>query len=312
MTFTADWTGERFAHEAFVYDDPEQLRERLVPFVNETLDAGQPLVVVVPPETADVLGGALGPRVDDLFLFEDAHRWWRGDAHRTLAAYTSAMAALVAAGRPWRLVGEPVWLEDEHGTAWSRLESACNESFADLPYYSLCLHDRRRFGAATLERIERTHPTVWSAGGVVASDRYVAPASYLRSDELPWHDLPPDASAISVTSPRQARAHVAATASAAVDGVDTVCLVASELATNALVSAPACTVATWRHGHWFVLEVRDDGPGFDATLAGYVPPLPSQPSGRGLWLVRQLVEELTVSSGPSGTVARAYVRARRH
>ncbi len=40
------WQGEQFAHEAFVYDSDEAVRQRCVPYVEEGLDLGQAVVLV--------------------------------------------------------------------------------------------------------------------------------------------------------------------------------------------------------------------------------------------------------------------------
>lgn len=302
MSAFAEWTGERFAHEAFVFDTDEQARDRVVPFVVEGLELGQPVIAVLGAGTIDVVRHALGRDVDRLLLFEESERWWRGDAYRTLAAYAALMAPLVEAGRPWRLAGQPVWVGADGGH-WSRLESACNESFASLPYYSLCLHDRRRLHARALEHVGRTHPTAW-CDGVAEEPAYQPPRDYLRSVEAAWDEPSEPVASGDVVSPAAARAAMAPVA-ALTDDAQAVLLAVSELATNALVVAPSCRVRAWTTGGDLVVEVADDGPGFDAGIAGYVPPLPSQAQGRGLWMVRQLARDLGVRSGPWGTVARA-------
>ena len=304
MSATAAWTGDRFAHEAFVFDRDAQALDRVVPFVDEGLRRGEPVIVVVAATTAAIVRTALGSDVDRLELFAESEAWWRGDAYRTLAAYADVMAPLQAAGQPWRLVGEPVWLAYDRGHHWSRLESACNESFAEVPYYSLCLHDRRRLDASTLEHVARTHPTTWRGGGVVPEPAYESPVDYLRSVEPAWTEPAAREHVADVTSPAAARRLVASAAVVTVDP-DAVVLTASELASNALVAAPACRVSTWVDGSYLVVEVADHGPGFDAGLAGYVPPSSDALAGRGLWMVRHLAADLGLRSDGTGTFARA-------
>jgi anti-sigma regulatory factor (Ser/Thr protein kinase) len=54
-----------------------------------------------------------------------------------------------------------------------------------------------------------------------------------------------------------------------------------------------------------VLEVSDDGPGFDAVRARHdeLPDLDAE-HGRGLFLIHQLIEDVRIDSGESGTTIR--------
>jgi serine/threonine-protein kinase RsbW len=81
----------------------------------------------------------------------------------------------------------------------------------------------------------------------------------------------------------------------------------SELATNAVRVAHAyfevrATIA----GGGVVIEVEDDGPGFEETgLLGIEPNLESE-SGRGLFIVKSLVDEMLVRSTGRGCVVRLF------
>lgn len=68
-------------------------------------------------------------------------------------------------------------------------------------------------------------------------------------------------------------------------------------------------VRVWEDGRLFC-EVRDDGPGFtaDAYLDRHERPSPSGHGGMGLWIVRQMSDDLEIDSGPSGTVVRISIR----
>jgi anti-sigma regulatory factor (Ser/Thr protein kinase) len=52
-----------------------------------------------------------------------------------------------------------------------------------------------------------------------------------------------------------------------------------------------------------VVEVRDNGPGLPDGSGSHLPP-PTQPGGRGLWLVYQLCPDVAFDSGPTGTTVR--------
>jgi len=83
----------------------------------------------------------------------------------------------------------------------------------------------------------------------------------------------------------------------------------SEAMTNAVVHAGA-TVLTVRYQvaeDEVVAEVEDDGTGFDTAVLerSYVP---GDQSGRGMLLMRSLVDALQCTSGPGGTIVRLVKR----
>jgi anti-sigma regulatory factor (Ser/Thr protein kinase) len=60
-----------------------------------------------------------------------------------------------------------------------------------------------------------------------------------------------------------------------------------------------------------VVEVRDEGPGFAASPV-IEPPAVDAESGRGLWVISCLVDELEIGTcDPSGTVLRFVVQLAR-
>lgn len=83
-------------------------------------------------------------------------------------------------------------------------------------------------------------------------------------------------------------------------------LVVSELCANAVRAARSqVSVRAWREGPAVVVEVEDDGPGFDADLARDT--LPAEPTlevGRGLFIVGQVADEFTTRFDPAGTTVR--------
>jgi hypothetical protein len=190
--WTGGWTGERFGHEAFVFSDDQAVRERVVPFVEEGLALGEPVMVVADDTVRDVLTQHLDSRIAELALFAPSGSFWQG-GHATLAAYHASMQPLLASGRPWRIVGEPSWLAQRGGPAWSRFEAVANEAFADYPYYSLCLHDRRRLPADVVDAQLRAHPMVWDGAKPAPSPDYEPTDVFLRamepSSSPPGHEV---------------------------------------------------------------------------------------------------------------------------
>jgi anti-sigma regulatory factor (Ser/Thr protein kinase) len=85
-------------------------------------------------------------------------------------------------------------------------------------------------------------------------------------------------------------------------------LAVNELATNSVRHGGGVgTLRIWTESDALVCEIRDTGNIADPQ-AGLTPPTPDQPSGRGLWVVRQLVDLMRIRSAPTGTVVRVQMR----
>ena len=106
------------------------------------------------------------------------------------------------------------------------------------------------------------------------------------------------------------RSAVAAHAAEVADDstVDTVVLVAHELASNAVRHGGGTgRLRLWLAGGALHCEVSDSGKGMpDPGVAGQSLPEPSLPGGRGLWIARHLAE-LRIVSSPAGTTVAATV-----
>jgi anti-sigma regulatory factor (Ser/Thr protein kinase) len=302
------WTGDRFAHEAFVYDDEQAVLERVVPFVEDGLTLGQATIVVASEPVREVLADSLGSAVDELAAFADSAGFWQGSGQQTLAAYHQSMRPLLEAGRPWRLVGEPTWLMAPGGQSWSRFEAVANDAFADYPYYSLCLHDRRRLEPQLIDNQLRVHPTVWDGGAIVPSPLYEPTEEFLRSVQPAWALAPRERTEAVVgdcsSARRWVRELVGGEASDMGDRGDDVMLAVHELVANALRAAGAAEVSTWAVNGTRVWEVADPGPGLHHASAGYAPPPLDLTGGRGLWLARSLADDLLVRPHGPGTAMR--------
>lgn len=93
-----------------------------------------------------------------------------------------------------------------------------------------------------------------------------------------------------------------------------VVLATQEAYNNAVVQPPGTVeVFAILSREEVVVEVRDQGPGFDAAphLAHHVPD-PMQPSGRGLFLMQELMDEIEVTSSSEGCVVRLVKRVSVH
>ena len=304
---TGAWTGDSFAHEAFVYSRDEEAVARCVPFVEEGLDRGEPVIVVAGEAVREALADELADDVKRLAVMAPSEEWWQG-GFGTLAAYDRDLQDLRATGLPWRLIGEPTWLALPGGRVWSRFEAVANEAYADLPYYSLCLHDTRRLAPEVIDAVLRTHPMMWGGSGPVPSPIYEDTTTYLRRVEPPWSPRPPDALSRRVLDARGGREVVeeALGTELRTERGQDVLIAVNELVSNAIRAGGEAELSTWREGGRLVWEVADPGPGLHDAIAGYVPPALDLDSGRGLWLARSLASDASVRPTGPGTAVRLF------
>ncbi len=73
---------------------------------------------------------------------------------------------------------------------------------------------------------------------------------------------------------------------------------------------PPVHVETWYDGR-IVLEVSDAGPGFDPRLPTRLPST-GEDGGRGLWIIRQISDHVTISCSSAGTTVRVELSHEPH
>jgi anti-sigma regulatory factor (Ser/Thr protein kinase) len=92
--------------------------------------------------------------------------------------------------------------------------------------------------------------------------------------------------------------------------LDHLLIVASELASNAVRHGGGSgRLRLWHDGHHLHCQVIDSGPGIADGTVGTTRPSSGQVGGRGLWIVRQLCEQVEISSGTGRTVVTAVLVA---
>jgi anti-sigma regulatory factor (Ser/Thr protein kinase) len=95
------------------------------------------------------------------------------------------------------------------------------------------------------------------------------------------------------------------------EGAADLLLCADEALINAVAHAPLTPVlvAAWVRDERLVLEVSDEGPGFDVSCIrhGELPDLTAE-HGRGLFLIYQLMDAVRIDSSEHGTTVRMELR----
>lgn len=305
----------RMVHETLLYGSDDEFVQGLTPFLGDAIADGHPAVVVTATANSALLRDALGADADRV-SFIDAASWYTQPA-RTIARYRALIDDHLAAGaRALRVVGEVVFgsTERDH-RAWVRYESMLNTVFGGDPVHILCPYDERRLPHGLIAAAARTHRIVRRQSSASRSPDYRTPEQLLGElHELPT-DPPPNRARLvglhiddaDLPSVREAIREAGARAGVQGPRLEQLVLAANEIVTNALVhGAPPVSVQVWSDGQRLVCQVADKGPGVHDPLAGYRPPaLDEGPEGQmGLWIARQLCDELELLAGGSGLTVR--------
>ena len=306
--------GGAFHHEALFHGGEDELLAGALPFIEEGMAGGEPILVAAGDATIGLLRSKLngGP---DAVRFEDVSDVGRNPA-RLIPLWHEFVGTHAVAGRPVRGIAEPVCAE--RGPAelieCAHHESLLNVAFADAPeWHLMCAYDTKLLAGAVIDAARRSHPLVVDAGAVRDNDDYVPPheGNGMLDDPLPDPSATPHEFGFSMIALNEMRSFVYEDAKAA--GLDpertaNLVLAVSEVATNSVRHAGGHgTVLSWREPDALVCEVRDKGR-IESPLVGRERPSPSQLQGRGLWLVNQLCDLVQIRSSDSGNVIRLHMQ----
>jgi len=302
-----------FVHRALVFRDRDELAAQTAGFVRDGLANGSNVVAVLGPHSESVLRESLG---DDarVVRFGDA-RVWYARLGTIIQAMAQPLAEAAATGRAVRVLAENPFAA-RRPREYLRCESMTNVALAGCDASVLCLYDGAQTADDVLAGVRRTHPRIIHEGTDAPSREYTEPLDFMtRSDrELSHPEAPADAPRLRIAAPRDLPAvrrfvaREAAAAGLARTAVEDLQLAASEIASNVIVhTAGPGEACVWIDGTELVCQLSDQGPGMEDPLAGYLLPPEYGSSGRGLWLARQLCDEVTVKSEAGGTVVRLRV-----
>lgn len=307
---------DTFRHEALFYNGADGFLRGTLPFVTEALDAGEPVLVAVREERADLLKGALA-EVAGQVRFADMRELGRNPG-RVIPAWRAFLREHTDAGRPVRGIGEPVWpgRSDAELDECQRHESLLNLAFAYGPAWSLlCPYDLGELDPRQISAARVTHPTLMHEGVSRRSDSYLplhrAPSAFTGALPEPPQDREELAFTFrglgAVRSLVSARAERAGLSSEAREDL---VLAVNELVTNSVqYGGGGGTLRIWGDRDELVCDVRDRGY-IDDPLAGRIAPPLDQHGGRGLWLVNHLCDLVQIRSTPNGTLVRVRMRTR--
>lgn len=300
----------RFAHPALFYRSEDDYQAKIVPFVTEGLDLGQPVAVSVPGSRLRLVREGLGDAARDVTLLDmtDEGRNPGRIIARVLRRFADAHP-----DRHVRIVGEPVWAgrSDTEYPACVQHEALINAAFAGRDVTILCPYDLATLDETAIADAYATHPEVWESDRRRASDRYDPDGVIARYNQQLAAPAVESLVVATVTDIGEARRYAVDEAKQlglVPDRLQDLALIVTELVTNSIVHTPGPGhLAVFGDDGHVVCEVRDPGQITD-PLAGRRPADPAQPNGRGLLLVNDLADLVRVHTGPDGTTVRAQLR----
>jgi anti-sigma regulatory factor (Ser/Thr protein kinase) len=298
-------------HEAGFYGSDAEFRALIVPFAEEGIVAGEPVIIGYDDRKSALLRSWLSDPSAVEFI---------GDASLyatpagAIATYRRLFEFHVAMGAGQiRIAGDvPHAGNGGRFEGWDRYEAAVNAVWHDFPVWGRCLYDSTTTPPAVVDVVERTHPHIVSSSGQRrANERYQDAAAF---EGLPYAPDPLEGSA-PVTElvnlpAAEARHTLAAIVCSRVPGpvLQDLLIGVTEAVNNAQRHGrPPVTVRIWASADRVVVTVHDTGHGPADRLAGLVPVPSSTPDrhrGLGLWVMHQLDIDITLRRANDGFTVR--------
>jgi len=306
---TTERTGqEGYVHEALFFDTDESLLGEGLRFVSEGLRQGEDVALICTADRNQLLHDAAreydghGGR---LTLIDQQHAYRH--ASGALEFFRRLATKSAADGIPRaRVVGEvPFGRDTEQWAEWRRFEAMANVALAPHTLWSVCAYDTRRTAPELHEIIRKTHPILNGRGQRDHNAEFVDPAELLRDEPepglLPVQHGPPVMTIVDIRTGEQLREsrQQLARSVASVPGLPTVrardfVVATNELLENAWLHGRApVSVRLWAGAEEVVCSVTDQGAGFRDPFAGYWRGLDTELAHHGLWLARQLCDEVS-------------------
>jgi hypothetical protein len=192
------------SHEAGFYRSDAEFGALIIPFVEEGVAAGEPVILGYDDRKASLLRSWLAD--PDAVTFITGNSLYATPA-RAIASYWQMFEQFTSAGAAQIRIAGDVPHEGNGGlfAGWDRYESAINSVWDRFPVWSRCLYDTTTASARVLDAAERTHSRiVLPSGSYQPSHRFQTAAEF--------EPLPPDpdpleqsAPAIEMADPSEAR-----------------------------------------------------------------------------------------------------------
>jgi anti-sigma regulatory factor (Ser/Thr protein kinase) len=298
-------------HEAGFYRSDAEFRALIVPFAEEGIAVGEPVILGYDERKSSLLRSWLtDPSAVEFVRDESLY----ATPARAIAAYRRLFEFHLAMGAGQIRIAGDVPHPGNGGRfeGWDRYEAAVNTVWQDFPVWGRCLYDTATAPPAVLDVVERTHPRIVSPSGQRRdSGRYQDAVAF---EGLPYAPDPLEGTAPVAELVNRPAADARHTLAQIADG-----RVPATIATDLLIGAteavanaqrygrPPVTVRIWAVPGHVVVTVHDTGPGPADRLAGLIPAPGStlgQHLGMGLWITHQLDLDVTLRHASDGFTVR--------
>jgi len=298
-------------HDAFVYSSEEEFLAGALPFVDEGIERGEPVLAAPTHANARLLRERLGERASVVDWAPNS------ESHRTverLGIFLHFIERHLDDGATRiRLLGEPCWPTNGGPgvTEWKRYESFLNIALAAHPVWLVCPYDSGSLAPHIVEDSCRTHPNMGHGDGRAPSPEYVEPSDFSRRLDRTPLPRPPELAAEgyfkSASEARRFVADQARIARLSKERVKDAELAASEVSANVFThAAEVARVRAWTESDAFVFDIDDTGRGITDPFPGYAIPHPTAQNGRGLLLARRLADVVQARTTPTGAIVRLH------
>lgn len=301
---------ESYRHEAFFWRDDEEFLAGMVPFIQDGLEADEPVMVAVIDERIKLLEEALGSDAEDV-QFVDMGELGRNPA-RIIPGWQQFLDQHPAHGRPVRGIGEPIWAGRRPEEI---LESQLHEALLNVavnpgtPFWLLCPYNTAQLDESVLEEAHRSHPAILDAeeyrGSTLYGGRDHVEAVF--GSDLPTLHGHPEQLYFNRETLQRVLSFVAVlshTAGVEAGKAANLAVAVHQVAASSLHrAAMGGVVRVWRHSDAVICEVHDHARVND-PLAGRRSG-PANERG-GLWLANQLCDLVQLRSTATGTTVRLH------
>jgi hypothetical protein len=281
-----------------------------VPFIEDGLETGEPVMVAVIPEHLQWLQDTLGSRAREV-TFVNMAELGRNPA-RIIPAWQKFLDDQSGAHRPVRGIGEPIWpgRRPEELLECQLHEALLNVAVdPEIPFWLICPYDAEHLGPDVVEEAYRSHPVIVEADSYQGSARYGGRAHVDSIFGAELSELAGQAITAGFTDDTVNRlfAYVKLelyVAGLPADKASDLATATQRLALSSLHRGAAeGTVRIWNQPHSLVCEVEDDTMVSDLLLGRRVP---FEEDHDGLWLANQLCDLVQLRSTATRTTVRVH------
>ncbi len=301
---------QSYRHEAFLWHDASDFTAGLVPFIEDGLNAGEPVMVAVIPEHAEWLRDGLGGRASEVTVVDMVDLG--GNPARIIPAWQTFLDRQAGQNRPVRGIGEPIW---PGRSAEELLECQLHEALLnlafdpELPFWLVCPYDVEQLSPEVVEEAHRSHPVIVEADAYQGSPHYAGRAHVdsMFAAELSELSGAPFSMSFNADNLGRLVAYVRLelyVAGLEADKASDLAVAIRQLALSSLHRGAAQgVVKIWNQPKATVCEVADDVLVEDPLLGRRAPMAADHD---GLWLANQLCDLVQMRSTPMRTTVRVH------